>query len=523
MMRKHWDVTGWVTARRAPLLAAGIIGLAAALRLGLLRAGWPGTDSDDSTMGLMALHILSAGEHPLFFYGQAYMGTIEAYLGAAGFAIMGVSVFALKSGLVVLYAAFLAALYLLLARVFSRGWALAGLLLLSFGADEMLYHQLNAYGGYLETLFFGTVLLVLTAAMVADGGKTSSPSQRSMEAERDPSSARSTLDAVEGRQSRVRSTSLPAAGGQAIRPQPVASLEHARGVSPTYSPRRQFQRRAKYAIASKGHGIRLGAAFAGWGLAAGLGLWSDPLVAPFVVLTGAALGVTRWRELRGWLGALALAGLLLGLAPWGVYAVMSPSFDAAKSFLQRAPSTTSQALAPRTAAPAPSLAETVRDRALGTLLIAVPNATGATAVCPLTVSDSWPQDRWKTPAIRACIAVRGVWGSAFVLLLGLALALELQVAVALLRIRPARWSHKERLAASRTLVRVCALGAPALTIALFAASSAAERSPWIFSRYLITALIVLPVMLATLWEHAPRLSPLTPWRRRLPRLSLAIL
>ncbi|MFI5274025.1 MAG: hypothetical protein ACHQ4H_13410, partial [Ktedonobacterales bacterium] len=24
------------------------------------------------------------------------------------------------------------------------------------------------------------------------------------------------------------------------------------------------------------------------------------------------------------------------------------------------------------------------------------------------------------------------------------------------------------------------------------------------------------------WEHAPRLSPLTPWRRRLPRLSLAI-
>src|SRR5260370_34402278 len=156
----------WIRIHSYPLAAAALIALAAGIRVALLRAGWPGTDSDDATMGLMAKHILTRGEHPLFFYGQAYMGTIEAYLGALMFAFIGVSVFALKCGLVLLYAAFMVVMYLLLARLFDRRWALVGLALLTLGDDYMLYHQLEAYGGYLETLFFGALMLLLTYELV---------------------------------------------------------------------------------------------------------------------------------------------------------------------------------------------------------------------------------------------------------------------------------------------------------------------------------------------------------------------
>jgi predicted membrane-bound mannosyltransferase len=143
----HTVPDGVLASARRALPALAIILLASAIRVGLIAAGWPGTDSDDSTMGLIALHILTHGERPILFYGQAYMGTIEAYLGALMFAIFGVSLFALKLGLVLLYAAFMAVMYLLLAGLFTRRWALAGLLLLSLGADAMLFQQLNAYGG----------------------------------------------------------------------------------------------------------------------------------------------------------------------------------------------------------------------------------------------------------------------------------------------------------------------------------------------------------------------------------------
>src|SRR5262245_26925859 len=153
---RHW-LSAQLRARRYPLVAAGIILAAAVVRVGLLAVGWPGTDSDDATMGLMAKHILTRGEHPIFFYGQSYIGTIEAYLGALMFALFGVSQLALKCGLVVRYAGFMVVMYALLTQLVNRRWALVGLTLLAFGGDDMLYHQLEAYGGYLETLFFGAL------------------------------------------------------------------------------------------------------------------------------------------------------------------------------------------------------------------------------------------------------------------------------------------------------------------------------------------------------------------------------
>ncbi len=53
-------------------------------------------DGDEAVFGIQAEHILR-GEHPVYFYGQVYMGSLEAYLVAILFAIFGSSVWVLRS------------------------------------------------------------------------------------------------------------------------------------------------------------------------------------------------------------------------------------------------------------------------------------------------------------------------------------------------------------------------------------------------------------------------------------------
>ena len=166
---------GWAPAlarlRRAEVWwVAGLIALGALVRLGLLLAGWPATDSDEGTMGLMALHINALGERPLFFYGQSYMGTIQAYLGAALFHIFGPSVFALRLGLLLLFIPFLLVIYLLLRLLYGSTYALFGLLLLDLGGPELLRPELLALGGYPETLLFGALSLLLALLLARGAG-----------------------------------------------------------------------------------------------------------------------------------------------------------------------------------------------------------------------------------------------------------------------------------------------------------------------------------------------------------------
>src|SRR5947208_16060565 len=111
------------------------IALAILLRILLIAHSWPETDSDESTMGLEAMHIAFRGEHPVFLYGQNYMGTIEAYLGALLFRLFGVSLFSLRLGMVILFTLFLVSLYLLTSLLYSKKLALVSLALLSVGAQ----------------------------------------------------------------------------------------------------------------------------------------------------------------------------------------------------------------------------------------------------------------------------------------------------------------------------------------------------------------------------------------------------
>ncbi len=148
-----------------------LIIFATVLRIILISQGWPETNSDEGTMGLMALHIAYREEHPIFFYGQGYMGSFEAYFAAVLFHLFGASLFTLRLGLVIIFALFLVSIYLLTSLLYTKNLALVTLSLLSLGSIGVLFTQLRAIGGYAETLLFGSLLLLLAAWLALSYGR----------------------------------------------------------------------------------------------------------------------------------------------------------------------------------------------------------------------------------------------------------------------------------------------------------------------------------------------------------------
>jgi 4-amino-4-deoxy-L-arabinose transferase-like glycosyltransferase len=217
-------------AALALILAGG-----AALRLWLLARGLPTLDSDEATIGLMALH-LRHGEWSVFFWGQSYMGSLEAVVAAPFVWLLGPSASALRLAPLLMGLAAIAAVAVLAARLYSPRVALVAAVLLAFGSPYFIVLSVRAYGGYVETLLLGALLLLL-----ALGG--SEPAGRSWWA--------------------------------------TALL----------------------------------------GLLAGLALWTNLLVAPFLLAVAAILWWQRRTDLLGRKGLLLLATLLLGAAPAIVYNV----------------------------------------------------------------------------------------------------------------------------------------------------------------------------------------------------------
>ncbi|GCE18839.1 hypothetical protein [Dictyobacter kobayashii] len=148
------------------LSAAAIIIFAIGLRIILVALNWPPTNSDEGTMAVMASNIAYHGERPLIYYGQDYMGVIEAYLGALFYQISGgPSIVALRLGVILLVGLFFIVAYLLTSFIFSRKIALLTLAILSVGSIPYLTRQTIATGGSAETLLFGTLSLLLAARL----------------------------------------------------------------------------------------------------------------------------------------------------------------------------------------------------------------------------------------------------------------------------------------------------------------------------------------------------------------------
>lgn len=151
-------------AARTDRVAPGLVVAGVAYRAVALAAGLPPTNSDEATMGLMALHVSEGREVPVYFYGQSYMGALEAYLAAPLVLAVGPSTLVLRVPTLLLTAAFLLVMWRLTSALFPRGVVLLTLGLLALGSDRVLKSQLIAGGGYPEILPLGALLVLLAVS-----------------------------------------------------------------------------------------------------------------------------------------------------------------------------------------------------------------------------------------------------------------------------------------------------------------------------------------------------------------------
>src|SRR5260370_8920150 len=121
------------------------IALATGIRVAVISLGWQTTNSDEDTMGLMALHIAYRGEFPVFFYGQNYMGALEAYIGALLFHLLGPSLFSLRLGLVSLSDLFLLVMYLLTRLLSTKRLPLATIFSPCFASTDDVTRHITSH------------------------------------------------------------------------------------------------------------------------------------------------------------------------------------------------------------------------------------------------------------------------------------------------------------------------------------------------------------------------------------------
>lgn len=119
-------------------------------------------NSDEAIVGLMARHILN-GARPVFFYGQSYMGSLDAWLTAGGFAVFGQQVWVIRLVQGLLYLATVSLTMLMVWRISaSRVAVLVTGLLLAFPTVNVLLYTTVSLGGYNEALLFGSLTLLLS-------------------------------------------------------------------------------------------------------------------------------------------------------------------------------------------------------------------------------------------------------------------------------------------------------------------------------------------------------------------------
>ncbi len=151
-----------INARRVVL---GAVLLMLALKAGLLIASRVPFNADEAVVALMARHILG-GARPVFFYGQAYMGSLDAYLVAGGFTIFGQHVWVIRLVQALLYAGTLLTTARLGRLIFGSEWAGAlAVLLLAIPTVNVTLYTTVSLGGYGEALLIGNLILLTSLCL----------------------------------------------------------------------------------------------------------------------------------------------------------------------------------------------------------------------------------------------------------------------------------------------------------------------------------------------------------------------
>src|SRR3979411_3188187 len=105
------------------LALAILFGLA--VRLAIIASPLGEIDGDEAVVGLMARHIAFLGDRPVFYYGQPYLGSLEAFSAAPLFRVFNSSTLLLKLVPSAYSLGFLALSAIMSRRLFGKGAAFA--------------------------------------------------------------------------------------------------------------------------------------------------------------------------------------------------------------------------------------------------------------------------------------------------------------------------------------------------------------------------------------------------------------
>lgn len=144
-----------------------LVALSYVPRLALLAGSHFVIDADEAIVGLMAKRIAEGKDWPIFYYGQHYLGSLEAILTAGVFKIFGQSNFTLRVVPLIFSGVFIAQIYLLAWRIGGSRAARFAAFLAAMPASALVLWSTKTRGGFIELVVIGTWALIITADLLA--------------------------------------------------------------------------------------------------------------------------------------------------------------------------------------------------------------------------------------------------------------------------------------------------------------------------------------------------------------------
>ncbi len=257
--------------------------------------------------------------------------------------------------------------------------------------------------------------------------------------------------------------------------------------------------------------LRCLATYAGIGLCMGIGLWSDLLIAPVLLMAVLALVAARRRELLSRAGLVLLVTFLLGVWPFLSFNIQHPNASYQEI--------TKQSHLPGQTTPFPPLDHWVTQTG-AMLSVGMPAILGSPHVC-VKQGDIWtsypPQlavtthdvgglcDLANTALSLGALVLYGIAAIPLVAALRAWWARRRQDGVSPTRnlrkgSRPTDMSDAETTA--RLWLRGMLLGIALLTIALYTTNRDADRYQFTSSRYLLLLYLSAPLLFGVLWQAA---------------------
>lgn len=144
----------------------GVAAAGLALRVFILTHALGVLDSDEATTGLVARHMLYQHEFPVFYWSSNYGGTLEAFVTAGVFAVVGPSVIALKAVAVGWYIVACLLTWRVGRRLFDNRVGIIGGLLLWVWPASFVWWSTKSRGFYGSVLVLGLVVALAVLRIV---------------------------------------------------------------------------------------------------------------------------------------------------------------------------------------------------------------------------------------------------------------------------------------------------------------------------------------------------------------------